>query len=162
MNSGVEHGISPPFRRYFAPCRAHWAASGRSGLPTDGLAKMRLASVNRYLRPEMEASFAEVAEWISITPDDPAGRGRIQAARIRQAAVDAGIGPDNALAPFVAAIAQATEEIIEAPGEVDERIAPMLAEMRRFYEAASQAASRPLVTEHQLKWTVLPAPPGSA
>jgi hypothetical protein len=65
----------------------------------------------------MESSFAEV------TPDDSAGRGRIQAAKMRQAAVDAGIGPDNALAPFVEALAAATERIADIPAEGSRRIA---------------------------------------
>jgi hypothetical protein len=59
----------------------------------------------------------------SVTRDDSTGRGRIQAARVRQAGVDAGIGPDSALAPFVEALAAATEKIADIPAEVSRRMA---------------------------------------
>lgn len=89
------------------------------------------------------------------------GRGRILAARVRQAAVEGGIGPDSPLAPFVEAIAQATEEITEAsasvPGEVHHRVAPLLDEVRTLTAEAQRAADKPLMTDHQVKWTIVPA-----
>lgn len=70
--------------------------------------------------------------------------------KVRKAAAEAGILPNDPLAPVVEALA-------DIPAEVDLRIAPVLAEMRAFTAAAQQAAEQPLVTHDQVKTIIVPA-----
>jgi hypothetical protein len=90
----------------------------------------------------------------SLTPED--GGGRILAAKVRQAAVEAGIGPDSPLAPFVDGLAEAVQAVIETPVEVDLRIRPILAEMKAARADLEKASSRPLLTSDQIKRDLLP------
>jgi hypothetical protein len=71
--------------------------------------------------------------------------------------MNAGIMPNDPLAPVLDALA-------DIPDEVDLRIAPALAEMqaakaeiRAACAAIEKAADKPLMTDHQVKWTVVPA-----
>ena len=77
--------------------------------------------------------------------------------RVRAAAMDAGILPNDPMGPVFEAVA-------DLPAEVELRVAPVLAEMRATTAAIAAAtaaieaaASRPLITNHQIKWTLVPA-----
>jgi hypothetical protein len=64
--------------------------------------------------------------------------------RIRQTAMNAGIMPDDPLAPVLDALA-------DLPDEVDLRIAPVLVELRTFATAVEKSADRPsTLTEKQV------------
>jgi hypothetical protein len=76
--------------------------------------------------------------------------------RVRAAAMDAGVLPNDPLGPVI-------EVVADVPAEVELRIGPVLAEMRATTAAIAaataaieSAASRPLITNHQIKWTLLP------
>jgi hypothetical protein len=56
--------------------------------------------------------------------------------RVRAAARDAGVLPEDPLGPLVEAIGG-------VPDEIESRMAPLLAQMRNFTAAAEQAAGRP-------------------
>lgn len=70
--------------------------------------------------------------------------------RVRAAALDAGILPNNPIGPVIEAVA-------DLPAEVELRIAPVLAEMRAATAAIEKAAAQPLLNGGQIKFELLPA-----
>jgi hypothetical protein len=70
--------------------------------------------------------------------------------RVRAAARDAGILPDDPLESVVEAIGS-------VPDEISLRVNPLLAQIKTFTARAEQAANRPLLTDGQLRDYALPA-----
>jgi hypothetical protein len=69
--------------------------------------------------------------------------------RMRAKALDAGILPDDPLGPLV-------DTLGDIPEEVEARIAPLLAQIAILMAKAEQAANRPLLSGHQVRYDVLP------
>jgi hypothetical protein len=80
----------------------------------------------------------------------PAGKPVDISDRIRAAALDSGVLPKDPLGPLVEAIG-------DVPDEIEARIAPFLAQVKTFTITAQQAADRPLMSTHQVKYDLLPA-----
>lgn len=69
--------------------------------------------------------------------------------RVRRAAAEAGVLPSDPMGPVVEALA-------DLPGEVELRIAPVLAQMQAARAAIEQAARRPALTDDQVRYQVVP------
>jgi hypothetical protein len=80
--------------------------------------------------------------------------------RMRLAAADLGIGPEEPLAPLIEASAAAAEQLdtrlVALPRQLAEAIVPLIAIAERSVVASEKAADRPLITGQQLRYDVVP------
>jgi hypothetical protein len=89
--------------------------------------------------------------------DAVTGEGRrVAAARIRTAAADAGIRPEDPLGPLMAALADTVEALAKLPAATAREMAPVETRMRELTVTAQQVAQRPLIDAGQIRYEILP------
>jgi hypothetical protein len=89
----------------------------------------------------------------ALTHHDPAP----DASAIETAARDMGIIPGDPAYGFVQFMIRSAEADALARQAHLAALAPLLAEVRTLKAEVQQAADKPLMTDHQVKWSVLPA-----